>query len=238
MCIRDRGMVDLVTPKEKPGLIKEAEKKIKEVEGYYEEGLLSKDEKKTQVIEIWKNVKTEIEKLVPKYISEGPVYDIVDSGSRGSWSQPVQMAGMKGLVANPAGEIIELAIKDSYKEGLSVLGYFSSTHGARKGTADTALRTSMSGYLTRRLVDVAHDVIIKEEDCGDKKGIIVTKKEADEINQDFVLKILGRTALETIKGTVKKGEIISKQIAQKIKEDKSIEEVSCLLYTSRIKRCF
>ncbi|NMB47349.1 DNA-directed RNA polymerase subunit beta', partial [Patescibacteria group bacterium] len=153
------GMVDLVTPKEKPGLIKEAEKKIKEVEGYYEEGLLSKDEKKTQVIEIWKNVKTEIEKLVPKYISEGPVYDIVDSGSRGSWSQPVQMAGMKGLVANPAGEIIELAIKDSYKEGLSVLGYFSSTHGARKGTADTALRTSMSGYLTRRLVDVAHDVI-------------------------------------------------------------------------------
>ena len=238
------GMVDLVTPKEKPGLIKEAEKKIKEVEGYYEEGLLSKDEKKTQVIEIWKNVKTEIEKLVPKYISEGPVYDIVDSGSRGSWSQPVQMAGMKGLVANPAGEIIELAIKDSYKEGLSVLGYFSSTHGARKGTADTALRTSMSGYLTRRLVDVAHDVIIKEEDCGDKKGIIVTKKEADEINQDFVLKILGRTALETIKGTVKKGEIISKQIAQKIKEDKSIEEIrvaspiSCKTKNGICRKCY
>ena len=223
------GMSDLVIPKEKPKIIKKAEEKIKEVETYYEEGLLSKDEKKTQVIEIWKNVKSEIEKLVPKYISKGPVFDIVDSGSRGSWSQPVQMAGMKGLVANPAGEIIELAIKDSYKEGLSVLGYFSSTHGARKGTADTALRTSMSGYLTRRLVDVAHDVIVREDDCGDKKGILVTKAEADSINQDFVLKIFGRTALETIKDgketLVKKGELINKQSAIKIKEADSIQEV-------------
>ena len=223
------GMVDLVTPKEKPAMIKAAEDKIKEIEGYYEQGLLSRDEKKAQVIEIWKNVKSEIEKLVPKYISKGPVFDIVDSGSRGSWSQPVQMAGMKGLVANPAGEIIELAIKDSFKEGLSVLGYFSSTHGARKGTADTALRTSMSGYLTRRLVDVAHDVIVTEEDCGDTKGIVVTKKEADLINQDFVLKIFGRVALENIKDgkeiIVKKGELINKKAANRIKEAESIEEV-------------
>lgn len=223
------GMVDLVTPKEKPAMIKAAEDKIKEIEGYYEQGLLSRDEKKAQVIEIWKNVKSEIEKLVPKYISKGPVFDIVDSGSRGSWSQPVQMAGMKGLVANPAGEIIELAIKDSFKEGLSVLGYFSSTHGARKGTADTALRTSMSGYLTRRLVDVAHDVIVTEEDCGDTKGIVVTKKEADLINQDFVLKIYGRVALENIKDgnevIVKKGELINKKAANRIKEAESIEEV-------------
>ena len=223
------GMDDLVTPKEKPALIHEAEEKIKEIEGYYGQGLLSKEEKKTQVIQVWKDVKSKIEKLVPKYISHGPVFDIVDSGSRGSWSQPVQMAGMKGLVANPTGEIIELAIKDSFKEGLSVLEYFSSTHGARKGTADTALRTSMSGYLTRRLVDVAHDVIVTEEDCGDTKGIIIKKSDADLINQDFVLKIYGRITLEDIKDgkevIVKKGEMITKRIATVIKETQSVEEV-------------
>ena len=138
------------------------------------------------------------------------------------------MAGMKVLLLIQQ-EIIELAIKDSFKEGLSVLGYFSSTHGARKGTADTALRTSMSGYLTRRLVDVAHDVIVTEEDCGDTKGIVVTKKEADLINQDFVLKIYGRVALENIKDgnevIVKKGELINKKAANRIKEAESIEEV-------------
>jgi len=137
-------------------------------------------------------VKSEIEKLVPKSISaQSPVFSIVDSGSRGSWSQPVQMAGMKGLVANPAGQIIELAIKNSYKEGFDVLEYFISTHGARKGTADTALRTSTSGYLTRRLVDVAHDVIINEEDCGDEEGLVMLRKDADDVNQDFIHKILG-----------------------------------------------
>ena len=242
------GMDDLTIPKEKPALIAEAEAKIKEVEGYYEQGLLSKEEKRAQVIEIWKNVKSVIEKLVPLYISKGPVFDIVDSGSRGSWSQPVQMAGMKGLVANPAGEIIELAIKDSFKEGLSVLEYFSSTHGARKGTADTALRTSMSGYLTRRLVDVAHDVIVTEEDCGDTKGIIVTKKEAEVINQDFVLKIFGRIVLEDIKigkeVVVKKGELITKQVAIRIKDEPTIEQVrvasplSCKTKNGICKKCY
>ncbi|MDD4358560.1 MAG: DNA-directed RNA polymerase subunit beta' [Candidatus Pacebacteria bacterium] len=242
------GMVDLVIPKEKPKLIEEAESKIKEIEDYYEQGLLSKDEKKTQVIEVWKNVKLKIEKLVPEYISHGPVFDIVDSGSRGSWSQPVQMAGMKGLVANPAGEIIELAIKNSFKEGLSVLEYFSSTHGARKGTADTALRTSMSGYLTRRLVDVAHDVIVTEDDCGDTKGIIIKKSDADLINQDFVLKIYGRIALENIKDgkevIVKKGELITKKAANIIKETPSIEEVrvaspiTCKTKNGICKKCY
>ncbi|HOI59971.1 MAG TPA: DNA-directed RNA polymerase subunit beta' [Candidatus Pacearchaeota archaeon] len=242
------GMVDLVIPDEKPALIAKAEEKIKEIEDYYEQGLLSRDEKKAQVIEIWKNVKSEIEKLVPKYISKGPVFDIVDSGSRGSWSQPVQMAGMKGLVANPAGEIIELAIKESFKEGLSVLEYFSSTHGARKGTADTALRTSMSGYLTRRLVDVAHDVIVTEDDCGDTKGIVVTKSEADSINQDFVLKIYGRIALENIKDEkeviTKKGEIITKIAANRIKDAESIKEVrvasplTCKTKNGICKKCY
>jgi len=219
------GMDDLTVPKQKKELIKQAEEKIRVIDDYYEKGLLSREEKANQVIEVWKKVKTEIEKLVPLAISsKSPVFSIVDSGSRGSWSQPVQMAGMKGLVANPAGKIIELAIKNSFKEGFDVLEYFISTHGARKGTADTALRTSTSGYLTRRLVDVAHEVIVNEEDCGDKEGLIVSRKEADEINEDFVHKIYGRVSLEKIidpetqKVLVKSGEIIDSKKAQKIKE--------------------
>jgi DNA-directed RNA polymerase subunit beta' len=226
------GMDDLTVPLEKPALIAEAEKKIKEVEKYYEKGLLSRDEKSSQVIEIWKKVKNEIEKLVPKAISSSsPVFNIVDSGSRGSWSQPVQMAGMKGLVANPAGKIIELAIKNSFKEGFDVLEYFISTHGARKGTADTALRTSTSGYLTRRLVDVAHDMIVNAEDCGDKEGITVYKKDANEINQDFVQKIFGRISLEKVEDSetkeviLKSGAAIDLKTAQRIKEMKNIESL-------------
>ena len=219
------GMDDLIVPKEKKELIKQAEEKIRVIEDYYEKGLLSRDEKTNQVIEVWKKVKNEIEKLVPLAISSSsPVFSIVDSGSRGSWSQPVQMAGMKGLVANPAGRIIELAIKNSFKEGFDVLEYFISTHGARKGTADTALRTSTSGYLTRRLVDVAHDVIINEEDCGDKEGLVLYRKKAEEINQDFVHKIFGRISMEKIidpnteEIVLKSGEIIDLKKAIKIKE--------------------
>ena len=226
------GMGDLTVPKEKPGLIKEAEEKIKTIDDYYEKGLLSRDEKTTQIIEVWKKVKSEIEKLVPQSISsKSPVFSIIDSGSRGSWSQPVQMAGMKGLVASPTGKIIELAVKNSYKEGLNVLEYFISTHGARKGTADTALRTSTSGYLTRRLIDVAHEVIVNEKDCGDKEGLVVSKKDADKINQDFANKIFGRVSLEKIidpktnEVIVKNGEMIDLEKAQKIKNIDAIETV-------------
>jgi len=245
------GMDDLTVPTEKPALIAEAEKKIKEVEKYYEKGLLSRSEKTSQVIEIWKKVKNEIEKLVPKAISNtSPVFSIVDSGSRGSWSQPVQMAGMKGLVANPAGEIIELAIKNSFKEGFDVLEYFISTHGARKGTADTALRTSTSGYLTRRLVDVAHDVIINAEDCGDKEGITVYKKDANEINQDFVHKIFSRISMEKVEDPetheviLKSGAVIDLKTAQKIKEMKNIESLkvrsplSCKCIRGICQKCY
>ena len=226
------GMADLTVPKEKKALITEAEKKIKDVEAYYEKGLLSRDEKTNQVIEVWKKVKGEIEKLIPQSISSAsPVFSIIDSGSRGSWSQPVQMAGMKGLVASPSGKIIELAIKHSFKEGFDVLEYFMSTHGARKGTADTALRTSTSGYLTRRLVDVGHDVIINENDCGDKEGLIVSKKDSAEINQDFANKIFTRISLEKIvdpetkEVIVKAGDIIDLKIAQRIKDIPEIETV-------------
>jgi len=200
------GMDDLIVPPEKEGIIKRTEKEVEQIEEHYKKGLLSKEEKTTKVIESWARAKTEIEKLLPKTLSpEGAVFQIIDSGARGSWAQPVQMAGMKGLVINPAGQIIELPVKSSYKEGFNVLEYFISTHGARKGTADTALRTSTAGYLTRRLVDVAHELVVSEKDCGDKEGMYVFKAVSDEIGQNFAFKIVGRTAAEDCKGEITEG---------------------------------
>ncbi len=222
------GMSDLIVPPEKPAIIKNAQKEIDTVEKHFKKGLLSKEEKSSKVIEIWARTKSEIEKLVPKTLPEfGPISTIINAGARGSWSQPVQMSGMKGLVVNPAGQIIELPVRSSFKEGFDVLEYFISTHGARKGTADTALRTSTAGYLTRRLVDVAHEMIIREEDCHDKEGFEIFRKHAEEIDQSFVHKILGRTLLESIKiknKIIKKGEIIDWQIARQI-NDNGIEKV-------------
>ena len=222
------GMSDLIVPPEKPAIIENAQKEIDTVEKHFKKGLLSKEEKSNKIIEVWAKTKSEIEKLVPKTLPEfGSISTIITSGARGSWSQPVQMSGMKGLVVNPAGQIIELPVRSSFKEGFDVLEYFISTHGARKGTADTALRTSTAGYLTRRLVDVAHEMIIGEEDCHDKEGFEIFRRHAEEIDQSFVHKILGRTLLESIKikdKTIKKGEIIDWKIARQI-NDAGIEKV-------------
>jgi len=194
------GMDDLIVPKEKKELVKKAEKEVETIYKHYKKGLLSKEEKVAKTIEVWQKTKSQIEKLVPQALPPlGSVFSIVDSGARGSWAQPVQMSGMKGLVINPTGQIIELPVKSSFKEGFNALEYFISTHGARKGTTDTALRTSMAGYLTRRLIDVAHEVIITEADCKDKIGITVFKEDADETSQDFLFKIVGRVSLEDVK---------------------------------------
>jgi len=225
------GMNDLIIPPEKEELIKQGDKKTAKIESYFKKGLLTKSEKKAQIIDIWQDIKTKIEDLVPKtFPDDNPVKMIIDSGSRGSWKQPTQMCGMVGLVLNPAGRVIELPVKSSYKEGLNTLEYFISTHGARKGTADTALRTSTAGYLTRRLVDVAHGVIVHEKDCRTTQGIKVNKKNAEELGQDFIYKILGRTALKDIKGKngkviARKNEIIDFEKAKAIIEDNEIEEV-------------
>ena len=217
------GMDDLIVPPQKEKIIQEAEKEIEVIDSYYKKGLLSREEKGDKVIEVWSRVKSKIEELVPQTLPEtGPVFSIVNSGAKGSWSQPIQMAGMKGLVINPAGKVIELPVKSSFKEGFNVLEYFISTHGARKGTADTALRTATAGYLTRRLVDVAHESIISQDDCKDDKGMEITRRNAEIIGQSLAEKIVGRTALEDIKGKlskkiiVKKGEIIDFKNAEKI----------------------
>ena len=224
------GMDDLIVPKEKPALIAAAEKEVKQIDSHFEKGLLSPEEKTSQKILIWQAVKTKLEALLKTTLPpDGPVMSIISAGARATWAQPVQMAGMKGLVNNPSGDIIELPVKSSFTEGFNVLEYFISTHGARKGTADTALRTSSAGYLTRRLVDVAHDMIVSEEDCGDKTGLIVYKKDADAIEEDFIFKIAGRAALETVehnkKVFVKKGEFISWKIAKEISLEEGIERV-------------
>jgi len=221
------GMDDLIVPPEKKEIMKNAEREIDSINSYLKKGLLSKEEKSSKVVEVWTRAKTKLEKLVPKTLSDtGSVFSMIDSGARGSWTQPIQMTGMKGLVINPSGQIIEMPVKHSFKEGFDVLEYFISTHGARKGTADTALRTSTAGYLTRRLVDVAHDVVVSEEDCGDQKGVELLKKDADELGQKFIYKTIGRIVLEDVKSKktknkviVKKGEIIDWAVARKIKAE-------------------
>jgi len=219
------SITDLVIPEDKEKILAEAEKEVAFVEEHYKKGLLSREEKSLKIIAIWSRAKSKIEEIVPKTLpANNSIFKIISSGSRGSWGQVVQMMGMKGLVINPAGQIIELPVKSSFKEGFDVLEYFISTHGARKGTADTALRTSTAGYLTRRLIDVTHDVIVLEEDCGDKKGLIVWRKDADEIGQNFVFKILGRICLDEIKGICRAGEIIDWDKAEKIIKAK-IEKV-------------
>ena len=165
-------MDDLTVPKEKHQIIKEAEKETATISEEFRQGLLTDEEKVSQTISVWDKTGKQIGSIIPKtFHPDNPVFIIIDSKARGSWSQANQMMGMKGLVQNPQGEIIELPVQSSYKEGFDVLEYFISIHGARKGQADTALKTAEAGYLTRRLIDVAQDVIIREEDCKTKEGI-------------------------------------------------------------------
>ncbi len=225
------GMNDLVVPKEKPALMAVAEEHIKEVKDQYNMGLLTNEERKSRVIEIWNDTKNKITDAVRATLDkEGPVYAMIYSKARGSESVVVQMTGMKGLMAGPTGETIELPVKSSFKEGFNVLEYFISTHGARKGMADTALRTATAGYLTRRLVDVSQDIIVREEDCQDTEGTYLYREDSDAIGQSYGSRIEGRTAIEAIKDPetkeviVKKGALITKAQG-KVIEGKAIVKV-------------
>ncbi len=204
----------MVIPESKARLLGDAEKQVTEIQTQYDEGLITDGERYNKVVDIWaqtgdrvaKEMMAELEKQdfivdgkVVKAPSFNPIFVMADSGARGSAAQIRQLAGMRGLMAKPSGEIIETPITANFREGLSVLQYFISTHGARKGLADTALKTANSGYLTRRLVDVAQDVIITEVDCGADDGIIITPLiEGGEVIQPLGERILGRTALEPI----------------------------------------
>ena len=199
----------------------EAEAEAHTIQEQYNEGFLTDEERYDKIISIWTDVKRRVDELVPKVLDpEGPIYSMVSSAARGTWTQANQMAGMKGLVRNPAGRTIELPILSSYKEGLNVLEYFISTHGARKGTADTALKTAHAGYLTRRLVDVAQDVIVREEDCKDATGFRILRKEAEEYGKSLAGRIFGRVLAKDMKDSggkmmFKKGHLLTVGDAEK-----------------------
>jgi DNA-directed RNA polymerase beta' subunit len=219
------AMADLVIPKEKSAIMANAEKEVEVIHGQFAEGLLTDAERKARVISIWEKTKAELAKLVSTILPPtNSIYQIVDSKARGSWSQPVQMVGMKGLVTNPKMEVIELPVKSSLKEGLSVLEYFISTHGARKGTTDTALKTAQAGYLTRRLVDVTQELTVREEDCRTKEGIELRREDGKEFNQTFASKLFSRTVLEDVKignkVIVSANETINKTMAETIDASK------------------
>ncbi len=215
------GIDDLNSPPEKSEIISEAQKKVDQIRKQYQEGLLTRAERRAKAIEIWARVMEKIASLVPQSLDpKGPVYTMFDSGARGSWGAATQLVGMKGLVVNPAMQVIELPIISSFREGFNVLEYFISTHGGRKGLADTALKTAHAGYLTRRLIDVAQDVIIKEENCKDKEGIIIYKKDLEDLGISLGSRVIGRNSLEEIKDgkkiIVKKNELITKTKAEQI----------------------
>ncbi len=163
---------DVAAPSAKQEILTDHEARAAKVQGQYDKGLITDDERRQELIEIWTQATDKVAKAMQENFSaRNTVFRMVGSGARGNWMQVRQIAGMRGLVANPKGEIIPRPIKSNYREGLSVLEYFIATHGARKGLADTALRTADSGYLTRRLVDVSQDVIVREEDCGTERGL-------------------------------------------------------------------
>lgn len=224
------GIDNLKVPEGKPAIIKEGRKLEAQIIAEHEEGLLSEDEKYEKLIELWATKKTEIEKLMPGTMDKnGPTYDILVSGARASMGSLTQMAGMKGLIQNTAGETIEFPVVPSYIEGLSPLEYFITTHGSRKGLADTALNTARAGYLTRRLVDVSQDVMVVEEDCGTKEGRIMIKQNVSGIDIPLARNIRGRVIAGDLmdkngKLLHKKGTLITKELAQEI-DAMGIEEV-------------
>lgn len=226
------GVADIVVLPDKQEILDESEKLVERVQKQFNRGLLTEEERYNAVIEIWTNAKDRIQaKLMKSLDKTNPIFMMSDSGARGNASNFTQLAGMRGLMAAPSGKIIELPITSSFREGLTVLEYFISTHGARKGLADTALKTADSGYLTRRLVDVAQDVIVREEDCGTDRGLLVSDiKEGTEMIEPFIERIEGRYSKETVRHPetdeiiIRPDELITPEIAKEI-TDAGIEEM-------------
>ena len=191
---------DMIVPKEKYDLLRDADETIEKIEKMYKRGFISDDERYERVIEKWTKTTEEVADTLMESLDKfNPIFMMADSGARGSKSQIKQLAGMRGLMASPSGKIIELPIRASFREGLDVLEYFLSTHGARKGNADTALKTADSGYLTRRLVDVSQDVIVREEDCGATEGMVVAEiREGNEVVEGLAERLTGRYLAEDV----------------------------------------
>ncbi|HCV0651775.1 TPA: DNA-directed RNA polymerase subunit beta' [Staphylococcus aureus] len=227
------GVADIVVLPDKQQILDEHEKLVDRITKQFNRGLITEEERYNAVVEIWTDAKDQIQgELMQSLDKTNPIFMMSDSGARGNASNFTQLAGMRGLMAAPSGKIIELPITSSFREGLTVLEYFISTHGARKGLADTALKTADSGYLTRRLVDVAQDVIVREEDCGTDRGLLVSDiKEGTEMIEPFIERIEGRYSKETIRHPetdeiiIRPDELITPEIAKKI-TDAGIEQMS------------
>ncbi len=193
------GIDDILVPNEKYDIIDEAKKKVAQIEDEYNSGLLAYNEKRIKNIEVWTATKEKIESMVKDGLDKsGPVYDLVKSGARGSMGQLTQMAGMKGLIVNTAGETIDFPVISSNKEGLNPVEYFITTHGARKGLTDTALNTAKAGYLTRKLFDVAQDIVINEDDCGTKEGVLISTTSSSGIEVSLSKVAKGRFLSEDV----------------------------------------
>lgn len=226
------GVADIVVLPDKQQILDEHEKIVDRITKQFNRGLITEEERYNAVVEIWTDAKDQIQgELMQSLDKTNPIFMMSDSGARGNASNFTQLAGMRGLMAAPSGKIIELPITSSFREGLTVLEYFISTHGARKGLADTALKTADSGYLTRRLVDVAQDVIVREEDCGTDRGLLVSDiKEGTEMIEPFIERIEGRYSKETIHHPetdeiiIRPDELITPEIAKKI-TDAGIEQM-------------
>ncbi|WP_436882027.1 DNA-directed RNA polymerase subunit beta' [Staphylococcus gallinarum] len=218
------GVSDIVVLPDKKDILDEHEKLVERVTKQFNRGLITEYERYNSVVEIWTDAKDQIQgELMQSLDKTNPIFMMSDSGARGNASNFTQLAGMRGLMAAPSGKIIELPITSSFREGLTVLEYFISTHGARKGLADTALKTADSGYLTRRLVDVAQDVIVREEDCGTDRGLLVSDiKEGTEMIEPFIERIEGRYSKETVRHPetdeiiIRPDELITADIAKQI----------------------
>lgn len=224
------GIDDVIVPEQKAAIVAKGHDEEREVIEHYEEGLLSRDERRRMIVEIWMRTKSEIEKQLPDTLSQdGSAFEMWQSGARGSMGQIAQMAGMKGLIVNTRGETIETPVISSFKEGLSPIEYFNTTHGSRKGLADTALQTAKAGYLTRRLFVVAQDAIVTEEDCKTKAGTTISRISASGIEIAFSKAIKGRILAEDAvdsKGNVifKKGHLLSRRDAIAV-EGTTVESV-------------
>ena len=245
------GVADVVVSSKKKELLKEGDDKVAQIQEFYNRGLLTDDERYRLVIDVWAKVKDEIQHVLMNELpADNHIYMMSDSGARGNASNFTQLAGMRGLMANPSGKTIELPIKSSFREGLTVTEFFISTHGARKGLADTALKTADSGYLTRRLVDVAQDVIVREEDCGTDKGQYITEiKQRGQTVETLFDRILGRYTAKPVYHPVTKEKIaernvyISDELAKTI-VDAGIEGIdirtiySCNAQKGVCKKCY
>ena len=234
---------DAVIPPAKADILADAEKKVAKCNVLFKRGLLSDEERSRQVIEIWNQATEDVADALKGNLDEfNPIFMMADSGARGSMSQIRQLAGMRGLIANTAGKVIEVPIRANYREGLNVLEYFISSRGARKGLADTALRTADSGYLTRRLVDVSQDVIVRDDDCGAKEGLVVREiKEGNNVLEPISERLIGRYLLEDFvdeKGNVlvdcdtmvtkENAELIEAKLAEKPEEERFVKIRSIL----------